>query len=50
MIGGFWNDETGTTAIGYGVIAAGVSLVSIAIVNGRHEAQYQVQLDQVRPR
>jgi pilus assembly protein Flp/PilA len=34
MIGGFWNDETGATSIDYGLIAAGVSLAIIAIVNG----------------
>jgi len=30
----FWNDESGATAIEYGLIAAGISLAIIAIVNG----------------
>jgi pilus assembly protein Flp/PilA len=30
----FWADETGATAIEYGLIAAGISLAIIAIVNG----------------
>jgi pilus assembly protein Flp/PilA len=30
----FWSDESGATAIEYGLIAAGISLVIIAIVNG----------------
>ena len=30
----FWADETGATAIEYGLIAAGISLVIIAVVNG----------------
>jgi pilus assembly protein Flp/PilA len=30
----FWRDETGATAIEYGVIAAGISLAIIAAVNG----------------
>jgi pilus assembly protein Flp/PilA len=30
----FWSDETGATAIEYGLIAAGISLAIIAIVNG----------------
>jgi pilus assembly protein Flp/PilA len=29
----FWADETGATAIEYGLIAAGISLAIIAIVN-----------------
>jgi pilus assembly protein Flp/PilA len=29
----FWSDEAGATAIEYGLIAAGISLVIIAIVN-----------------
>jgi pilus assembly protein Flp/PilA len=29
----FWRDETGATAIEYGLIAAGISLAIIAIVN-----------------
>jgi pilus assembly protein Flp/PilA len=30
----FWRDETGATAIEYGLIAAGISLAIIAVVNG----------------
>jgi pilus assembly protein Flp/PilA len=30
----FWRDQTGATAIEYGLIAAGISLVIIAVVNG----------------
>ncbi len=30
----FWNDELGATAIEYGLIAAGISLAIIAVVNG----------------
>ena len=30
----FWADESGATAIEYGLIAAGISLAIIAIVNG----------------
>jgi pilus assembly protein Flp/PilA len=30
----FWTDETGATAIEYGLIAAGISLAIIAVVNG----------------
>jgi pilus assembly protein Flp/PilA len=30
----FWADETGATAIEYGLLAAGISLVIIAVVNG----------------
>jgi pilus assembly protein Flp/PilA len=30
----FWRDETGATAIEYGLIAAGISVVIIAVVNG----------------
>lgn len=29
-----WSDESGATAIEYGLIAAGISLAIIAIVNG----------------
>jgi pilus assembly protein Flp/PilA len=34
MIRRFWMDETVATAIEYGLIAAGISLAIIAIVNG----------------
>jgi pilus assembly protein Flp/PilA len=34
MISKFWSDESGATAIEYGLIAAGISLAIIAIVNG----------------
>jgi pilus assembly protein Flp/PilA len=30
----FWRDQTGATAIEYGLIAAGISLAIIAVVNG----------------
>jgi pilus assembly protein Flp/PilA len=30
----FWADETGATAIEYGLLAAGISLAIIAVVNG----------------
>jgi pilus assembly protein Flp/PilA len=30
----FWNDESGATAIEYGLIAAGIAVVIIAVVNG----------------
>jgi len=30
----FWVDESGATAIEYGLIAAGISLAIIAVVNG----------------
>jgi pilus assembly protein Flp/PilA len=30
----FWADETAATAIEYGLIAAGISLVIIAAING----------------
>ena len=34
MISRFLKDETGATAIEYGLIAAGISLAIIAVVNG----------------
>jgi Flp/Fap pilin component len=50
----FLADESGATAIEYGLIAAGISLAIISIVNGaRRQAEHQVHLDQhlaeVRP-
>jgi pilus assembly protein Flp/PilA len=30
----FWADETGATAIEYGLIAAGIALAIIVVVNG----------------
>jgi pilus assembly protein Flp/PilA len=30
----FWNDRSGATAIEYGLIAAGIAVVIIAVVNG----------------
>jgi pilus assembly protein Flp/PilA len=30
----FWNDESGATAIEYGLIAAGISIAIILAVNG----------------
>lgn len=34
IIKNFWADESGATAIEYGLIAAGISLAIIAAVNG----------------
>jgi pilus assembly protein Flp/PilA len=34
LIGRFVKDESGATAIEYGLIAAGISLAIIAVVNG----------------
>jgi pilus assembly protein Flp/PilA len=34
FISKFWADESGATAIEYGLIAAGISLAIIAVVNG----------------
>jgi pilus assembly protein Flp/PilA len=34
LVGKFWQDECGATAIEYGLIAAGISLAIIAAVNG----------------
>jgi len=34
LISRFVNDESGATAIEYGLIAAGISLAIIAVVNG----------------
>jgi pilus assembly protein Flp/PilA len=34
LVLGFWKDESGATAIEYGLIAAGISLAIIAAVNG----------------
>lgn len=34
IIAKFWADESGATAIEYGLIAAGISLAIIAVVNG----------------
>jgi pilus assembly protein Flp/PilA len=34
LLGHFWQDECGATAIEYGLIAAGISLAIIAAVNG----------------
>jgi pilus assembly protein Flp/PilA len=34
LISKFLNDETGATAIEYAVIAAGISIVIVTIVNG----------------
>jgi pilus assembly protein Flp/PilA len=30
----FWRDQSGATAIEYGLIAAGISIAIVAIVNG----------------
>jgi pilus assembly protein Flp/PilA len=34
LLSRFWNDQSGATAIEYGLIAAGISVVIIAVVNG----------------
>jgi pilus assembly protein Flp/PilA len=34
LVGRFLRDESGATAIEYGLIAAGISVVIIAVVNG----------------
>ena len=34
LVRGFWKDESGATAIEYGLIAAGISLAIIAAVKG----------------
>jgi pilus assembly protein Flp/PilA len=34
LISKFLNDETGTTAIEYAVIATGISIVIVTVVNG----------------
>ncbi len=34
LVLGFWKDESGATAIEYGLIAAGISLAIIAAVKG----------------
>jgi len=34
LLSKFWNNETGATAIEYGLIAAGIALAIIAVVNG----------------
>ncbi len=34
LIQKFWRDETGATAIEYGLIAAGIALAIISVVNG----------------
>jgi len=34
IIKNFWANESGATAIEYGLIAAGISLAIIAVVNG----------------
>jgi pilus assembly protein Flp/PilA len=32
LVSNFWNDESGATAIEYGLIAAGIALAIIAVV------------------
>jgi len=34
LFAGFLNDESGATAIEYGLIAAGISIAIVAVVNG----------------
>jgi len=33
LVQNFWNDESGATAIEYGLIAAGIALAIITVVN-----------------
>jgi pilus assembly protein Flp/PilA len=33
LVQNFWNDESGATAIEYGLIAAGIALAIIGVVN-----------------
>ena len=43
LLGDFVADESGATAIEYGLIAAGISLAIIAVVNGlgtRHNTKF----------
>ena len=47
LIARFVKDESGATAIEYGLIAAGISLAIITVVNGLGtNAEHQVHLDQ----
>jgi pilus assembly protein Flp/PilA len=34
LLARFWKDQSGATAIEYGIIAAGISVVIIVVVNG----------------
>jgi pilus assembly protein Flp/PilA len=34
LLARFWKDQSGATAIEYGLIAAGISVVIITVVNG----------------
>jgi pilus assembly protein Flp/PilA len=34
LIAKFWADQSGATAIEYGLIAAGISIVIVVVVNG----------------
>jgi pilus assembly protein Flp/PilA len=34
LVARFWKDQSGATAIEYGLIAAGISVVIITVVNG----------------
>jgi pilus assembly protein Flp/PilA len=34
LLSRFWDDQSGATAIEYGLIAAGISVVIIVVVNG----------------
>ena len=42
----FVKEESGATAIEYGLIAAGIALAIIAVVNGLGTTSTQVHLDQ----
>ena len=44
LVSRFVKDESGATAIEYGLIAAGISVAIIAVVQGpRHQAEWHVQ-------
>ena len=34
LVARFWRDQSGATAVEYGLIAAGISVAIIAVVNG----------------
>ncbi len=47
LIRKFLADESGATAIEYGLIAAGIALAMITVVNGLgFQAQHQIYVDQ----
>jgi len=44
----FWSDESGATAIEYGLIAAGISLAIIAVVNGLGQTSIRSSIPLIR--